>query len=61
MFAIPVIALVSSMAIFGEQLTASEWTGIGLIGAGLIVVSLRAWLGARRADALAVAPPLEGG
>jgi drug/metabolite transporter (DMT)-like permease len=61
MFAIPVIALVSSMAVFGERLTASEWLGIALIGTGLVVVSLRAWIGARRGEAVAVAPPLEGG
>jgi drug/metabolite transporter (DMT)-like permease len=62
MFAIPVIALLSSMAIFGERLTASEWSGIALIGAGLAVVYFRAWAGSRRDEATAVAPPpLEGG
>ena len=34
MFAIPVIALVSSMVVFGERLAVNEWTGIALIGAG---------------------------
>ena len=34
MFAIPVIALVSSMIVFGERLTGSEWAGIGCIGRG---------------------------
>jgi len=32
MFAIPVIALISSMAIFGERLTADEWAGIACLG-----------------------------
>lgn len=40
-FAIPVIALVTSMAIFGERLAGNEWLGIGLIGAGLAMVA--AW------------------
>ncbi len=62
MFAIPVIALVSSMAIFGERLTANEWTGIALIGAGLVVVSMRAWRANRRGEPPAPEPtPLEGG
>jgi drug/metabolite transporter (DMT)-like permease len=39
LFAIPVIALMSSMVVFGERLTASEWTGIACIGAGLVVLS----------------------
>lgn len=39
-FAIPVIALVASMAIFGERLAGNEWLGIGLIGAGLAMVAL---------------------
>ena len=34
MFAIPVIALLSSMAVFGERLTAQEWAGIACLGAG---------------------------
>lgn len=38
LFAIPVIALLSSMAVFGERLTASEWAGIACIGAGLAVL-----------------------
>jgi drug/metabolite transporter (DMT)-like permease len=49
MFAIPVIALISSMAIFGERLTRNEWVGIGLIGAGLALVTLAARFAARRA------------
>jgi drug/metabolite transporter (DMT)-like permease len=62
MFAIPVIALLSSMAIFGEWLSTHEWTGIALIGAGLAIVSLRAWRASRRGEALPAEPtPLEGG
>ena len=62
MLAIPVIALVTSMAIFGERLTLAEWTGIALIGAGLAVISLRAWRGSGRGEAVVVAPtPLDGG
>ncbi len=62
MFAIPVIALLSSMALFGERLSGNEWTGIALIGAGLAIVSLRAWRATRRGEALPAEPtPLEGG
>ncbi len=62
MLAIPVIALLSSMAIFGERLTVAEWTGIALIGAGLVVISAQAWLASRRGEPAVVAPtPLEGG
>jgi len=62
MFAIPVIALLSSMALFDERLAANEWTGIALIGAGLAIVSLRAWQASRRGEALPAEPtPLEGG
>ena len=62
MFAIPVIALVSSMAVFGERLSTSEWIGIGCIGAGLAIISLRAWLASRRGERLPPEPmPLEGG
>jgi drug/metabolite transporter (DMT)-like permease len=42
LFAIPVIALLSSMALFGERLTGSEWAGIACIGAGLAVLTLLA-------------------
>lgn len=38
-FAIPIVALVASMAIFGERLAGNEWLGIGLIGAGLAMVA----------------------
>ena len=62
MFAIPVIALLSSMALFDERLSANKWTGIALIGAGLAIVSLRAWQASRRGEALPAEPtPLEGG
>ena len=47
MFAIPVIALVSSMIVFGERLTGAEWSGIACIGAGLAIISWSA-LRARR-------------
>ncbi len=57
MFAIPVVALLSSMAIFGERLTGNEWIGIALIGAGLAVVSFRAWIGGRQGEPVAVTPP----
>ena len=62
MLAIPVIALLSSMAVFGEKLSRSEWTGIACIGAGLFVISLRAWLAARRGERPPPEPiPQEGG
>jgi drug/metabolite transporter (DMT)-like permease len=62
MFAIPVIALVSSMLVFGEQLTAMECLGIASIGAGLVIVSVRAWLAIRRGEREIVeAPAIEGG
>jgi len=61
MFAIPVIALVSSALVFGERLTAGEWTGIALIGTGLAIVTAIALRSSRRdATALAAAPG-EGG
>ncbi len=59
MFAIPVIALVSSMIIFGERLLPTEWSGIALIAGGLAIIARLAWLGAR--SATATTPPLEGG
>jgi drug/metabolite transporter (DMT)-like permease len=62
MLAIPPIALVTSMVVFGEQLTANEWIGIVLIGIGLVIISLRAWRGTRRGESAVVEPaPLEGG
>jgi drug/metabolite transporter (DMT)-like permease len=61
MFAIPVLALLSSMLVFGERLTAVEWLGIASIGVGLAIVSVRAWLASRRGDELVEAPAIEGG
>jgi len=61
-FAIPVIALLSSMAVFGERLTRNEWIGIGCIGAGLAIISVDAWRGRRRDGQAVTEPtPLEGG
>jgi drug/metabolite transporter (DMT)-like permease len=40
MLAIPIVALTSSMLIYGEALTRGEWTGIALIGAGLVVLGV---------------------
>ena len=62
MFAIPVIALVSSMIVFDERLTTTEWLGIASIGAGLAIVSMRAWLASWRGErAVVEAPAIEGG
>jgi len=48
-FAIPVIALVSSMIVFGERLTPSEWLGIAFIAAGLAILTAQA-LGDSRSE-----------
>lgn len=48
MLAIPVIALVSSMIIFGETLSPVEWAGIACIGAGLVLVTARNLARSRR-------------
>jgi len=61
MFAIPVIALVSSMIVYGEQLSATEWLGIAAIGGGLAIVSVRAWIASRRGEGAIEAPAIEGG
>ena len=62
MFAIPPIALVSSMLVFGERLAANEWTGIALIGAGLAILAWIAWRPSRRdASAITAPAPLDGG
>ena len=62
MFAIPVIALVSSMAVFGEHIMAIEWLGIASIGLGLAILSVRAWLASRRGRGEIVeAPAIESG
>jgi len=62
MFAIPVIALLSSMMVFGERLAANEWAGIALIGVGLALITALALASGRRAALLPADPtPLEGG
>ena len=62
MLAIPVIALLSSMIVFDERLAGNEWAGIGLIGAGLALITALALAGGRRASLLPADPtPLEGG
>jgi drug/metabolite transporter (DMT)-like permease len=62
MFAIPVLALISSMLIFGERLSATEWLGIASIGAGLAIISVRAWIASRRGEREIIeAPAIEGG
>lgn len=61
MFAIPVIALVSSMIVYAERLTATEWLGIAAIGAGLAIVSVRAWIASRRGERAIEPPAIEGG
>ena len=63
MFAIPAIALLSSMAVFGERLAANEWAGIALIGIGLAVITVVAVAGGRRRAPLLPAEPtpLDGG
>jgi O-acetylserine/cysteine efflux transporter len=53
MFAIPVIALVSSMLVFDERLAPNEWLGIAAIGAGLAILTWRAWVGTRGVPAAA--------
>ena len=50
MLAIPVIALLSSMLVFGERLAPADWIGIGCIGTGLVILSLRAWIAIRRGE-----------
>jgi len=62
MFAIPVIAIVSSMLVFGERIASMEWLGIGCISIGLAILSLRAWHESRRGHDEAVqAPAIETG
>ena len=62
MFAIPVIALLSSMAIFGERLTTQRMDRHRLHRRRLAVISFRAWLASRRGERLPPEPiPLEGG
>jgi drug/metabolite transporter (DMT)-like permease len=62
MFAVPVIALLSSMLVFHERLATNEWTGIALIGVGLALIIAHALVGGRGADPLPATPtPLDGG
>jgi drug/metabolite transporter (DMT)-like permease len=62
MFAVPVIALLSSMLVFHERLAANEWAGIALIGVGLGLISAHALAGAQPRDPLPATPtPLDGG
>lgn len=62
MFAIPVIALGSSALVYGERLSSIEWTGIALIAAGLVIVTIVALKGGRRDETpLGGHAPLEGG
>lgn len=62
MLAIPVIALLSSMLVFAERLTVAEWSGIACVGAGLLIISLRAWRSSRQGKRDVAEPPLfEGG
>ncbi|HKT80205.1 MAG TPA: DMT family transporter [Vicinamibacterales bacterium] len=42
LFAVPVIAILSSMAVFGERITRIEWIGIAAIGVGLCLLTLQA-------------------
>ena len=61
MFAIPVIALIASMLVFGEALSRHEWLGIGAIGLGLAIITLRAWRAVRQSGPSQELAPLEGG
>jgi drug/metabolite transporter (DMT)-like permease len=64
MFAIPVIALVSSMAIFGERLTIVEWAGIACLGVGLAILTAHSVAALRRGEREpkpATPTPLDGG
>lgn len=62
MFAIPVIALASSMLVFGERLTPLDWLGIACIAAGLAIISVNAWRASRRGEEASPAPtPFDGG
>jgi drug/metabolite transporter (DMT)-like permease len=62
MFAIPVIAIVSSMLVFGERITKTEWLGIASIGVGLVILSVRAWWEGRSGQSDSIqAPAIETG
>jgi drug/metabolite transporter (DMT)-like permease len=60
MFAVPVIALVASMVVYGERLTGDEWLGIALIAVGLVLIALQALRHGRRVSPLPATPtPLD--
>ena len=61
MFAIPVIAIVSSMLVFGERITTTEWIGIAAIGIGLVILSARAWWEGRRGQTESIQRRIETG
>ena len=62
MFAVPVIALLSSMAVYGERLAGNEWLGIVLIGVGLALITAQALGRGRRVAPLPATPtPVDGG
>jgi drug/metabolite transporter (DMT)-like permease len=44
----PVVAIVSSRLVLGEPFKATEVSGIVLIGAGLMLLSLLGWIASRR-------------
>jgi len=59
---VPVIALLTSMAVFDERLGVGEWAGITCIGSGLAVLTASAWRASRRDAHAADEPPrIEGG
>ena len=62
-FAIPVIALISSMVVLGERLTRSEELGIACIVVGLAILSWRTFASGARGDvgdARTLPQPLDG-
>jgi drug/metabolite transporter (DMT)-like permease len=62
MFAIPLIAILSSMVVFDEHLTRADWAGIACIGIGLVIITWRALRGPRGEGATLPDPtPAEGG
>jgi drug/metabolite transporter (DMT)-like permease len=44
----PVVALISSRLVMGEEFKLSEMAGIALIGSGLAMLSLIGWLASRK-------------
>jgi drug/metabolite transporter (DMT)-like permease len=61
-FAVPVIALLSSMLVLGERLNASEWAGIGCIAVGLGILTWQSLATMRREGEgrTATPAPLDG-